>query len=62
MERHGGRDKGQPEIATGTSPSTEKVGKKVTLGRQTGEQQTAALETPPRLTAKLGEAGSRTPV
>ena len=53
MERHGGRDKGQPEIATGTSPSTEKVGKKVTLGQQTGGQQTAALETPPRLTAKL---------
>jgi len=60
MERHVGRGTGQPELATGTLPSTEKAAKKLALEGQIEEQQIAALENLPRQTAKLGGAGSGT--
>ena len=61
MERHVGRGTGQPELATGTLPSTEKAAKKLALEGQIEEQQIAALENlPRRQTAKLGGAGSGT--
>ncbi len=61
MERHGDRDTRQPELATGTLPSTEKAAKKLTLEGQIEEQQIAELAIAQQPIAKLQGAETRTP-